>query len=264
MSFSLLTDPWVNVVGLNGQQECMGLGSAISQAERLTDIAEPPMTRLAILRLLLAMQAAGDLEGNWDIRDGFLQVDGLPASSARLAIDVLTMQDGNGVALSPTNDPTPTDDATLAKALITAFMCDRGGLKARAKGLPISAATPLHVGQLIAFRRGETLADFLELNAIPPSTWVPWWKRPVNYDDPWDGDMVHYLLWPWRRVQVIGAGRLVVAAGVKFSGLESDPWSLGRAGLRHLGGIDANYDADITAIVLSQASPVAAWVARTP
>lgn len=261
-SFCLLTQPWVDTVDMNGRFECLSLSELIGRAADLADIIETPATRLAILRLLLAVTAVGDVSGNWDIYDGFLHVTGLPESSARSARAILDMQDGRGVALSPDTDPDDTSHATTAKALLSAFMCDRGGLKARVPGLPISGVKPMCMGQLIAFRHGSTLADFLELNAIEPSDWVPWWQRPVDYEEAWGGSMAHYLLWPWRRVQVTRPGQIVVAAGQKFSGLTDDPWSLGRASLRHLNGIECDYAADVTAIVLNQALPVAAWTTR--
>lgn len=263
MIFNLLTDHWIRAVTASGQPVTVSLEVVLLEGESLADIVEPPMTRLAILRLLLAMNSSQWQGGKFGLmgEDAFLQVEGLPLDSARTPENILAMQDGGGPALGPVNKAAAITEPDLARALVTAYFCDRGGLKARGPGLPISAAKPLHVGQLVAFKAANNLGEFLALNAVPASDWAPWWYRPIDYGEAFAGDLVQYLLWPWRRVRVTEQG-VVIAAGTKFTGLDNDPWVIGRAALRHLNGLGKDapeYDADVTALVLSQATPVACW-----
>lgn len=274
-TFDLLTDPWVSTT-----EGVVPLIELMANPGRYQDITESPLTRHAVLRLLLAIEGVsmgnqpqpGEmlLRGDGD-RAGFLQVAGLP-TEGRSPWAILSLQDNNNAALSPVNDPRPCSDADLARALVTAFFCDRGGLKAQVKGLPISGSKPTHMGQLIAWRWGANLQDFLDLNAIPTSEWVPWWKRPVQYDEPWDGSTLHYLMWPWRRLQVNQA-TVTVAAGSSFADKTvTDPWAVGRAGLKHVyGRVDlatlagepgADWAWAVQGLVLNQATPVA-WVSMS-
>jgi hypothetical protein len=166
----------------------------------------------------------------------------------------------------PRNFLAAPTEGDLIKALITAYFCDRPGLKAQVKGLPVSGAKPSHMGQLVAWKWGDTLADFLELNGVATSSWVPWWKRPINYGETLDTDnpdLVQYLLWPWRRLQAFPGG-IVVAAGVKCT--VADPWAIGRASLRHLSKGLAEFELTgpvrVSGMILNQASPLAwkEWV----
>ena len=284
-TFDLLIDPWVST-----SQGLASLLDLTANPARYQAITEAPLTRHAVLRLLLAIGASMDNQPQpgemllraTDDRPGFLQTTGLP-TEGRTPWAILSLQDANNAALSPLSDSRPCTDPDLARALVTAFFCDRGGLKAQVKGLPISGAKPLHMGQLIAWKQGKNLEDFLNLNAIEGSDWVPWWKRPVDYDEPWDGSTLHYLMWPWRRLQV-NQGSVTIAAGVGFKGnvphmrgggsgesggsgsALSDPWAVGRAGLKHVYGkvklsdlVTEPGDWSVSGLMLNQATPVA-WI----
>ena len=275
-TFDLLTDPWVATT--------QGLASLLELSANpasYQDITESPLTRHAVLRLLLAIDGAsmdnqprpGEMRLRaTDDRPGFLQTTGLPGEG-RSPWAILSLQDANNAALSPLSDPRPCSEPDLARALVTAFFCDRAGLKAQVKGLPISGSKPTHMGQLIAWRWGNNLEDFLRLNAIQVSDWVPWWKRPVKYDEPWDGSTLHYLMWPWRRLQV-NQDTVTIASGASFPDKTvADPWAVGRAGLKHVYGrvevetlVEDKDKPDgsgwawaVQGLVLNQATPVA-WV----
>ena len=254
-------------------QGTASLADLLANPEAYTDISEGHLTRQAILRLLLAMASVtmenqplpGDMPlWGYEDRPGFLQVTGLPESSTRSPQAIMTLMDGSGPALVPRNFlATRVNEGDLIKALITAYFCDRPGLKAQVKGLPISGAKPSHMGQLVAWKWGDNLADFLELNGVPTSSWVPWWKRPIDYGEVLDSDnpdLVQYLMWPWRRLQAFNGG-IVVAVGVKCT--LADPWAIGRASLRHLRGLDDAIrpagPARVAGLALNQASPVA-WL----
>jgi hypothetical protein len=265
-NFNLWTDPWIPVLQDGGTRK-LSLEGALRQSTGLQDIVLPPVARMAVIRLLLAAYSSPPVDGSgfWLYGDpGFLQCVGLP-DSPRPAASILSMEDGANAALSPDTDPVMGDDATLAIALVTSFFCDRPGLKARGKGLPISGSRPLCLGQIVAMPwYGDSLHDLLEMNAVV-SNWVPWWERPVTYDDPETGDTLQYLLWPWRRLSVMPTG-IVVAAGRKPPEKMEDPWALGRASLRHLNGLgdDApSVPSDVTVSILSQATPLACWQIRT-
>jgi hypothetical protein len=257
-------------------QGTASLADLLASPEAYTDISEPHLTRQAILRLLLAMASVtmknqplpGDMPlwNNWG-QPGFLQVTGLPEASTRSPQAIMNLMDGSGPALVPRNFlDRRVSEADLIKALITAYFCDRPGLKAQVKGLPVSGAKPSHMGQLVAWKWGDTLADFLELNGVATSSWVPWWKRPIDYGETLDADnpdLVQYLMWPWRRLQAFPGG-IVVAAGVKCTA--ADPWAIARASLRHLSKGLAEFEltgpARVSGMVLNQASPLAwkEWV----
>jgi hypothetical protein len=252
-------------------QGTASLADLLASPEAYTDISEGHLTRQAFLRLLLAMASVtmenqplpGDMPlwgcPGWP---GFLQVTGLPEASTRSPQAIMDLMDGSGPALVPRNFlDRRVSEADLIKALVTAYFCDRPGLKAQVKGLPISGPKPSHMGQLVAWKWGDTLADFLELNAVPVSSWVPWWKRPIDYGETLDADnpdLVQYLLWPWRRLQAFNGG-IVVAAGVKCT--LTDPWAIGRASLRHLskglGEFELAGPARVSGMILNQASPLA-------
>lgn len=226
------------------------------------EVAAPPITRLAIVRLLMAIDAWGgelsDYAEWFDLATAF-QVDGLPAASARSARDIINMTDGNGVAWSPLPEKATTD-ADLAQALVTAYFCDRGGLKARVEGLPISAQLPPHMGRLVRMKRGSSIVELIDNNPV---------KHDSDYQPPWVTGMIYpehktprdeleLLLWPWRRLQIHGDG-ITIAPGAQIDKAVADPWVVEKASLKHL-NIAADDDYEVTALVLNQAMPVACWV----
>lgn len=261
MVFSLLVDPWFSVRAGDEIRQA-SIWNALDRD--VHDIAEPPLTRLAILRLLIAVESWHGicLEEGFNLygSPGFLQVEGMPESAARSPRSIISIEDGNGPALNPLPRSEVIDDAAIARALVTAFFCDRGGLKSRLPGVPISGQRPLLMGQLIAHHKGSDLADLVNRNVVEWGEFKPWWCRPVTFDEPFTGSMGQYLLWPWRRLQAFSGRGVAIAAGQKLTGMDTDPWAWGRASLKHLNGIEnPAYDADLTGLVLVQASAIACW-----
>lgn len=254
--FNLLTDAWIPTnTGL------LSVIGAMEPAADVLDVTTSPIVRLAIVRLLVALRSwGGDLMAHreWFNLDTAFQVDGLPEASARNAIDILNMSDGNGVALSPL-PMTKVKPEELAMALVVSYFCDRGGLKARVIGLPISAQMPLHVGRRVAMERGVNLREILEKNAIESSDYLPPWVIGMSYpeyDKP--NSTLELFLWPWRRLQIHGDG-ITIAPGSPMSKEVIDPWVIDKASLKHMR--EQPQEKQITALVLNQASPIASWVA---
>jgi hypothetical protein len=270
--FSILSDDWIPVELVDGSTDVVSLGKAIEASGDIRDIDLPPMTRLATIRLMLAtcISTGGDLSEldaeRFGLYQGFLQVSGLPEASARSPESILNLVGNNNAALNPDGMAPRASDAKTAQALVAVFLCDLGGLKARLKGVPISGQRPAHVGQIVAMPCGETLKDLLELNvavAGEPKGWVPWWDRPVSFKETVTGDPVQQLLWPWRRIEVVAPGKIVVAAGQKAPATMEDPWSIGTARMRHYHkGIDLGERVgrfDVTALVMHQSAPLGCW-----
>lgn len=257
--------------------QMVSLHNLVHHADQIVDIVAPPLTRLALLRWLLLRDAVSPhpplgmptscrLYGQHMFPDlfdaGALQCsEDLPVASARSSRDILELRDGNNMALDPTPEPAPTPERDVL-ALVTAYFCDRPGLKARAAGLPISGQCPLHMGRTTVFRAWNNLAEFVELNRV-------------------DG-MADYLGHRWRRLQFVARGRLVIAAGDQWTDPEfRDPWVLRKSHPSHVGkpvtgemvadeeragafvrGLKIGDAIDITGVALQQASPLAIWTER--
>jgi hypothetical protein len=257
--------------------QVISLSNLVRHADQIVDIMAPPLTRLALLRWLLLCDAVKPLSPHGmptscrlygrhmfpDLFDtGALQCsEALPVASARSSRDILELRDGNNMALDPTPEPEPTPEQDIL-ALITAYFCDRPGLKARAAGLPISGQCPVHMGRTTVFRAWDNLAEFVERNRV-------------------DG-MADYLGHRWRRLQFVAKGRLVIAAGDEWTDMEfRDPWVLGKSHPNHVGrtitaemvadekragafvqGLKIGDAIDTTGIALQQASPLAIWTQR--
>ncbi len=263
---NLLTDPWVPVLEQNNRPGEASLLRLLTDGSIL-DITGQPMTRLAVLRLLMAMKAWRDRGGD-DFQEQsfslstFLQT-ALPAECKGLRPElIIQMSDKNGVAWSPTpRKPSPPE--IFAQAVVTAYFCDRGGLKARVPGLSISGQTPFHVGTQVRMVSGETVLERLDNN---PVDW-----EPDDYQPPWVGGVkfpegskprhdLELLLWPWRRVCITDNG-VVVAPGAVMSTEVKDPWVLGKALVRHYRD-KPEEGFEITNLALQQASPLACWISR--
>jgi hypothetical protein len=253
--FNLIRDSWIPT-----NKGLMPLGDWRS----INQVIAPPMSRLAIVRLLVAIEA-WERQGNQlsDYSDWFdlsraFQVTGLPADSAKSPSAIVLMEDGNGIALRPLPHA-PVTDAELALGLVTAYFCDRGGLKTRVPGLPISAQTPHCVGRRIKLRRGDNFAALIEANRIEYSgeSIAIWADGQPTSDTPIDH--LELLLWPWRRLQIHGDG-ITIAPGLPMAKDVPDPWAIDKAALRHQSEPrDAEFE--ITALVMNQATPVACWIA---
>ena len=276
---------FIPVRRVGGAGGSVSIHRLIKHAEQIEDVVLPPVQRLAVLRLLLAVmsKSGGDASKNIlsvnalgfspvaalygpvvdsaRFEPGFLQVVGLPASSARNCRDVLDMRDENGMALDPTPPPKPAPERD-ALALLTSYFCDRPGLKARVSGLSISGQCPLHMGRTTVYRSWENLAEFMVLN------WIP--------------EAHAYLMHRWRRLELVAPGQLVIAPGDPW--LETDyrdPWVLRKCAPVHQGRAITGAmvadderageavqrlaigDAiDTTGVALSQASPLAIWQER--
>lgn len=256
-NMNLLTDAWIPT---NTGLRSLGCWHGINT------IATPPMTRLAIVRLMASIDAweardegnnLEDYAGWFDLNTAF-QVEGLPAESARTPREIINMIDGNNPALSP--EPIKRwNDAELAQALVTAYFCDRGGLKARLPGLPISAQTPLHIGKRVKLNRGNSIRDVLDKNKITyNSDYEPPWVTGMVYpehDTPRDD--LELFLWPWRRLQIHDQG-ITIAAGSGINKDAVDPWVIDKASLKHLDE-SPNEEYEVIALALHQAKPLACW-----
>lgn len=218
------------------------------------------MTRLAIIRLLQSLTVFG---GGYDVDyfnlGVFLQVGGLSESSARSPQAIIDMSDGNSVAFTPM--PLPSfGPEVMAQALVTAYFCDRGGLKARITGLPISAQMPAHVGRNVRLKRGSTIGELLRNNPIASNSdyQPPWRSGALEYpkhDTPRDD--VELLMWPWRRVQVF-CGGITIAPGAPINKAIVDPWSDGKSKLSDL-SVPPDDEFEVTRLVLNQALAIACW-----
>lgn len=263
---NLFLDPWIPVTTTNGSTIApLYLLTGESAYDVLT-IDCHPVCRMAILRLLMAIhvwegadRAVMDCCDWFDLSTAF-QVDGLPESSARSAHEIIDMSDGNGVAWAPLPEK-PTADADLAMALVTTAFCDRGGLKARVPGLPISAQMPLHVGRRVRLVRGSSIGALVENNPVRYDSdyQPPWVTGMVFPDHTTPRDELELLLWPWRRLQVIGGG-ITIAPGAPIDKAVVDPWCIDKASLKHLRE-PADEVHEVTALVMNQAMPIACWVA---
>ena len=255
--FNLYSDPWIPT----------DRGPYPLKVWHFSRIECHPVTRLAIVRLMMAIDVwehaasendIGDYQEWFDLATAF-QTPGLPVDSARHPEDIINMADANSVAWSPFPKK-PVTPELLAQALVTAYFCDRGGLKARVPGLPISAQSPLHMGMRVGLKRGETIRELLDNNPV---------KYDGKYQPPWvtgltmpkhsvPQDELELLLWPWRRIQVFETG-ITIAPGAPIDKSTVDPWVIDKAGLKHL-DVEPNPETEITALVLNQAMPVACWL----
>jgi hypothetical protein len=268
---NLFSDRWIPVTTIEGQR-IVPFSNLISPAGfEVLSIDCHLVSRMAIIRLAMAWKAWADrtqvvgqkpldlVHRDWfDLATAF-QVGGLPESSARSAQDIIDMTDGNGVAWSPL-PAALTTEADLAMALVTAAFCDRGGLKARVEGLPISAQTPLHVGQRVGLKRGGSIGELLENNPVKyESDYQPPWVTGMVYPEhKTPRDELELLLWPWRRLQIFGSG-ITIAPGAPIDKSVVDPWCIEKASLKHLNN-PAEDDREVTALVMNQAMPVACWI----
>lgn len=264
--FSLLTDPWIHIRS-HDRYQIASLNDLLENASDIHDIEENPIVRLAILRLLLSLHLSPpSTDANFELfgEEAFLQIDDLDADG-KPARMITLMEDANNIAWTPENLAADFSYATTAKGLVTAFFCDRGGQKTHYGNLK-SAQLPLYMGKLIRFHWRKTLADFLSLNSadIGTSSFVPWWERPIEFDEPWDGSLLHYLLWPWRRLKVPRPGYVIVAPGAKFTAEFQEPWVVKTAQIKDFNSTESEFDADFTGIVLKQATPLAAHHWFTP
>jgi hypothetical protein len=264
---NLLTTHWIPVQPIGNEPLTQAsIADLLTHGDRYADIITTPIARISILRLLFSINAwieqggSLDLYKEWfDLKTAF-QVGGLPKSSARLASEIISMNDGNGVAWSPK----PLQKSTysdIAIALVVSYLSDRGGLKARVPGLPISGQVPLHMGRRIKTKRGNTIAEIVSNNPV---------GYEGNYQPPWVTGLIYpgyskpsceleLLLWPWRRLQVFG-DRITIAPGAPIDKTTVDPWVIDKASLKHLAEpIDPDYQ--VTHLVLNQAMPVASWIA---
>jgi hypothetical protein len=255
---NLFSDPWIPCADSRDR----AIVDLISGSD--AQLSGHPVSRMAIVRLLMAVNAwvlaGGEMNPDWwDLATAF-QMGGLPEASARSPIEIIDMTDGNGVAWSPLPAPAVTERDT-AIALITAYSCDRGGFKARVEGLPISGQVPLHLGQRFQLVAGANITEVLANNPV---------KHDSDYQPPWVAGMIYpehkiprdeleLLLWPWRRLQITPSG-IVIAPGAPIEKTTVDPWSIGKASLKHLQepAVDGF---ETIALVLNQAMPVACWVA---
>jgi hypothetical protein len=215
------------------------------------------MLRVATFRLLQAINAMPPTSSDdYFGLTRFLQVGGLPESGVRSPLHIINMVDSNSIAFDPS--PSKLTPVDFAQGLVAAYFCDRGGLKSRVPGLPISAQMPLHVGQKIRYEAGTSLAEMLELNPISSGgEFMPPWlhgdlKFPAHNKP---RDLLELILWPWRRLRVFASG-ITICPGAPIDKTVLDPWSQGKARLkdRH-----EDADGDVTYLVLNQALPLACW-----
>ena len=264
---NLFLDPWIPATTRNGSAIVPLYSLTGEAAHDVSTIDCHPVCRMAILRLLMAIHSwEGREDGNsvmdccdwFDLSNAF-QVDGLPQSSARSAHEIIDMSDGNGVAWSPLPERVVTE-ADLAMALVTAAFCDRGGLKARVAGLPISAQMPLHVGRRVRLVRGSSIGALVENNPVRyDSDYQPPWVTGMVFPSHTEPrDELELLLWPWRRLQIFGDG-ITIAPGASIDKAVVDPWCIDKASLKHLREA-ADEVHEITALVMNQAMPVACWI----
>jgi hypothetical protein len=258
--FDLWVDPWIPVVMAGGRiVSRLSVREVVGMADDIEDIDLSPVPRMAVLRLLLAVVSSPYSVYEMPLFGdrAFLQSPGLP-HAPRSPRAILQMEDDANAALSPNTDPQPCTAADLAQALVTAYFCDRPGLKTRMPGVSISGSRPLCMGMVTAMPCGDTLGDLLKLNRVQGGRWEPWWHRSINYYEPFTGDPVQQLLWPWRRLSVSPEG-ITIVAGEPLTGA-TDPWVIGRASIKtvlDLGDMAPSARCDITAVALSQASPIA-------
>lgn len=255
--FDLWRGAWIPLVTKDGNTVRQGLYEAVTFANDFVDVDLSPVPRMAVIRLMLAVVSSPYPVKQMPLFRGFLQCPGLP-HAPRTPKAILEMEDDANAALSPSTDPQPCKPADLALALVTAYFCDRPGLKTRMQGAAISGSRPLCMGMVTAMPCGDTLADLLEMNRVDGGDWKPWWCRPIDYDEPFTGDPVQYILWPWRRLSVSLHG-ITIVAGVPLVNA-TDPWVIGRASVKtvfDLGDMAPEAQCDITAVALSQASPIA-------
>lgn len=255
-SFNLMNDPWIPATG---RSSVASLRDLLEDGNSYESIDCPPMTRIAIIRLLQALTVFDGGDVNYFDLGVFLQVGGLPESSAREPQAIIDMSDGNSVAFTPM--PLPSIESELmALALVTAYFCDRGGLKARVPGLPISAQMPAHVGRNIRMKRGNTIEDLLRKNPIQSnSEYLPPWRSGIleypRHDTPRDN--AELIMWPWRRLQVFSQG-ITIAPGAPINKTIADPWSDGKSKLSDLSE-QPDDEFEVTRLVLNQALPIACW-----
>ena len=144
---------------------------------------------------------------------------------------------------------------------MTAYFCDRGGLKARVPGLPISAQTPAHVGRNVRLKRGTTIAELLENNPVESSgeyspPWVSGALEMPKHDKP--RDQLELLMWPWRRLQLFPIG-ITIAPGAPIDKSVVDPWAIDKSKIADaLNPPDEQFE--VTGFVLNQALPIACWL----
>jgi hypothetical protein len=260
---NIFSDPWIRTSQPSGEA-VVSLSHLIGDTGyEVIDIIAPPMSRLAIIRLCMALRAYssryGAIDPTWFDLASALQVSGLSEGSTRQPLDIINMSDGNGVAWSPIPQK-DTTDADRALALVTAYFCDRGGLKARMPGLPISAQCPLHVGMRVSLERGDSIGRILDNNPVNyDSAYQPPWVTGMSYPDhKVPQDDMELLLWPWRRIQMFDSG-LTIVAGAPIDKTVIDPWVIDKASLKHMTEPSCETH-EITALVLNQASPLACWV----
>lgn len=244
---------------VGGMAATVSLSDALNMADDIKDVTLSPVPRMAVIRLLLAVKSSPYSVYEMPLFGGraFLQCPGLP-DAPRTPRAILEMEDDANAALSPRTDPQATSPAAIAQALVTAYFCDRPGLKTRMPGVSISGSRPLCMGMVTAMPCGDTLGDLLSMNRQQGGDWVPWWHRSIDYWEPFTGDPVQYLLWTWRRLQASPHG-ITIVAGEPLVGA-TDPWVIGRASVKtvfNLGDMAPAAQCDITAVALSQASPVA-------
>lgn len=261
---NLYLDSWIPVSGRSSLTDLASLQELLENGSEYSDIVSQPMTRIGIIKLLQAMGTSSQIDSDYFDLGRFLQVGGLPVASTRHPQHIIDMVDGNSVALSPKTDQVPSD-SVMAQALITAYFCDRGGLKARVPGLPISAQTPLHVGRNIRLRRGATVEELLKNNPIESKGEykTPWQTPPgkhsqvsiPRHDVP--RDALEMTMWPWRRVQIIEGG-IAIAPGAPMSKAVADPNALAKSKLPDL-SLPPDDDFEVTRLVLNQALAIACW-----
>lgn len=232
------------------------------------DISLPPISRVAVLRLCLWIlwQAQGSpvkwLKGkaqDFDLMGAsrFMQSQDIGevsgTLSARDAHQIINQIDAGNPALDPNGVFNRMSvEASTAVALVTAYMADRGGIKAgsadtKAKGIPLSGSFPAIVNKYVVMYSGDTILDALNKNFALMTQ-----------------DVAAAIMFPWRNLWVKQMGKIIVCAGSKSTA--SDPWAGNRA--RPLFNPESNFgteltgDVEISAIVCNQAKPIAHWRRR--
>lgn len=253
---NLYSDPWVPVTGRSSMASLQDL---LEEGDRYVSINASPMTRLAIIRLLQALRVCPSKTFEYFDLDVFLQIGGLPPGG-RSPQDIIDMVDGNSVAFSPKDDR-PVSDSVMAQAVLSAYSCDRAGLKARMPGLPIAGQMPAHVGRDVKLKRGASVAELLDNNPIeakgeyqPP--WITGFLEMPKHDVP--RDQLELIMWPWRRVQILDQ-KIAIAPGAPVQKSVTDPSAGGKSKLFDRSAA-ADPDFEVTHLVLNKALPIACWI----
>ncbi len=201
---NLVDDPWIPVIGTDGESFEASLKEVFSKGDEIADLAANPCQRIALMRLLICIAQAA-LDGPKDEDDwrtcrprlgpaalaylekwretfnlfgdhAFLQVDGLEASDNALTDKLdLTLACGNNPTLfdhAATPDGRIPENAQLALSLLVYQILSPGGLIGSAvwshqdTGRTSEHAPCLEGSMLHTFLRAKKLTDTIHLNML--------------------------------------------------------------------------------------------------